>query len=311
MRNSNANGLAFSPPFCSGVNTDDVDSSCGCWCPQSHGRLNGTGPCVPAAKLPVLQPATSTRIPEMAVDNGDKTNVGGDDDGGGERNGTGGGGNEGDADDEQPPEKSSTAIAIGVLVPLLLLAGGVGYMLALRKKGQGQQRSFTQSRGPPTRPNPAFSVDDADAASASGIYGDDAYGQLETKHGHAVRQPSDDEANHDMPDGLTPGGGPNAYEAPVLVVDQNDGNYDMPVAGSAAAPQSRTTTNATYDTASGVGGSRVTSPNQYDSVDQDASYSLASATGQDVPEDGANYSLASASPTQQAYSLADDAGIEL
>eukprot|EP00729_Bicosta_minor_P019812 gene19812-35569_t len=158
----NANGLAFSPPFCSGVNTDDVDSSCGCWCPQSHGRLNR----------------------------------------------------------------------------------GVGYMLALRKKGQGQQRSFTQSRGPPTRPNPAFSVDDADAASASGIYGDDAYGQLETKHGHAVRQPSDDEANHDMPDGLTPGGGPNAYEAPVLVVDQNDGNYDMPVAGSAAAPQSRTTANA-------------------------------------------------------------------
>ena len=297
MRNSNANGLAFSPPFCSGVDTGDVDSSCGCWCPQSHGRLNGTGPCVPAAKLPVLQPATSTRIPEMAVDNGDKTNVGSDDDEG-DKDDTGGGDSDGDADDEHPPKKSSTATAIGVLIPLLLLAGGAGYMLALRKKEQGRQRSFTQSRGPPTRPNPAFSVDDADAASASGIYGDDAYGQLETKHEQhaaAVRQPSDD-GKYDMPDGFQPGGGPNAYEAPVLVADQNDGTYEMPDGGSAAAPPSRTTANATNDAAAVGGGAEASQVNfnQHDLANQDASYSLASATGSEAPEAGANYSLASA-----------------
>ena len=68
-----------------------------------------------------------------------------------------------DGGDEPPAtSKSSAALIVGILAPLLVLAGIAGYVIAARKKEQTRQRTFTRSRGPPARNNPTFSTEEHD-----------------------------------------------------------------------------------------------------------------------------------------------------
>lgn len=105
------------------------------------------------------------KVVGKGADNG-KTNVGGGGGGTGS-NDDGGTGDGGDGDVPPPTSTSSAMLIVGILVPLLLLAGIAGYVIATRKKEQTRQRSFTQSRGPTGINNPTYSVEGSGTINAS------------------------------------------------------------------------------------------------------------------------------------------------
>ena len=212
---------SVSPPFCAGGNAETAANACACWCPPNHGRVNNTGSCLPLADSAppavcngksdppsctaeysgkcadaIVGAAIKEQCPVMCDTclgekaNAGKTNV----NVGGGTESTDAGGNTTGGDGDVPPtptSESSAALVVGILVPLLLIAGIAGYVISARKKEQAKRHGVTQSRGPAARNNPTFSV---------GNQNDDAGG----------------------------GAADDTYEAPVAGAIQDDGTYEMP-----------------------------------------------------------------------------------
>lgn len=201
-----------------------------------------------------------------------KTNVGNGD------TSTEGTNNETDNGKEEAGDSATAKSNVGMIVSIVLaflLIGIVVAVFALRRKEQGRQRSFTQSRGPPAQNNATFDFEEeAAAAPSANTDGMSDYEEID-ENDDTYEQPA------------------NAFEEPATQqkpVSQVDDDYDMPNSrpnqyadmglGGRSAPNRSAVANATYGNNTAPEGALYDEASNSAAAGQGVLYDAASASGQ-------------------------------